>query len=280
MIERLESRRLLSVTLERGVITILGTTGADSVEVADGAPEENLIKIVYNAQQFDFPRDQVVRIDASLSDGPDLFIAGSIDIPVHVKGGRGNDSLSGGDANDTLLGEGGFDYVFGRAGDDSLVGGIQNDLIIGGIGDDWIVPYSFGTGDDTISGGAGFDTIDYAGNDNGVIVSIEPNPDEAIVEDVIGIDVERVIGSNSADTMTNLTRRGIIFEGGPGNDTLTGGSGNDTLIGGPGLDVLRGFGGADRFGVADGESDTLFGGSGTDALLDDADGSDVLSEIP
>ena len=280
MIERLESRRLLSVTFDRGVITILGTTGPDSVEVAEGAPEENLIRIVYNAQQFDFPRDQVVRIDASLSDGPDLFIAGSIDVAVHVKGGRGDDSLSGGDADDTLLGEGGFDYIFGRAGDDSLVGGIQNDLILGAAGDDWIVPYSFGTGDDTISGGAGFDTIDYSGNDNGVYVSIEPNPDEQVVEDVIRPDVERVIGSNSNDTMINLTKRGMIFEGGPGNDTLIGGSGNDTLIGGPGLDLLRGFGGADRFGVADGESDTVFGGSGSDTLLDDADLSDLLSEIP
>ena len=97
-----------------------------------------------------------------------------------------------------------------------------------------------GTGDDTLTGGAGMDTIDgHAGNDT-------------------------IYGAGGRDHVG----------GGSGNDTLYGGTGNDGLGGGLGDDTLYGGAGDDRLEGGAGD-DTLYGGAGNDRLYGET-GDDTL----
>jgi Ca2+-binding RTX toxin-like protein len=68
-------------------------------------------------------------------------------VPMHVKGGPGNDVILGSSAADDLDGE---------RGDDTIDGGAGNDVLEGGFGDDTITG---GPGRDSISGGPGKDHI-------------------------------------------------------------------------------------------------------------------------
>ena len=77
--------------------------------------------------------------------------------------------FTGNDGNDTLVGDAGNDRLDGGAGDDTLVGGAGSDelytwsgsdLVDGGEGDDLIYT-SGGGGTQTITGGAGRDTLRF-----------------------------------------------------------------------------------------------------------------------
>ena len=86
-------------------------------------------------------------------------------------GGAGNDSLDGGANNDTLIGGAGDDTLLGGDGDDVLIDTVDGSSFSGGLGNDYMETGS-GTqnfvhtpsiaGVDTIKGGLGFDTYEYA----------------------------------------------------------------------------------------------------------------------
>jgi len=71
-------------------------------------------------------------------------------------------------------------------------------------------------------------------------------------KDQIGEGIQLVLFSRLISDPANP----FIFNGGPGNDTVTGGMGGEKLIGGPGNDVIVGFDG----------NDILDGGPGADRL--------------
>ena len=99
-------------------------------------------------------------------------------------------------------------------------------------GDDDDLIQLFG-GDDSVTSGAGFDTI-------------------------FGGDGNDYLNSGAGDDS---------IEGGQGNDSLRGWGGNDTLVGGVGNDDLQGWAGADSISGAAGD-DRLIGGDGRDVLID------------
>lgn len=277
MIERLEVRRLFAVEIRGSSLAIEGDDGADLISLAE-SKSTNTLSVFYNSQQFSFPLDSIQQINVSTLAGPDYIVIGSLAIPTNIRSGKGDDTISAGDADDIIDGQGGFDYVFGRGGSDRITGGLQGDEMIGGAGDDEFLAGSSGENDDTVTGGPGKDLVDYSARSSGIVVSVETEPNPALVVDSIYPDVEVVIGGQGHDTITNATRFGIELRGGPGNDTIRGGSGDDTLVGGPGIDLLYGFGGRDHLDLVDGESDIGLGGSGGDSA--DADDLDVLSEVP
>jgi Ca2+-binding RTX toxin-like protein len=88
------------------------------------------------------------------ADGGDdrVSVANNIEIPVTLRGGNGNDSLTGGSGSDKLIGGNGNDRLVGRHGDDALYGGLGRDLLVGGPGADLV---RGGPGPDTIRGGTG-----------------------------------------------------------------------------------------------------------------------------
>ncbi|URD50264.1 calcium-binding protein [Chroococcidiopsis sp. CCNUC1] len=80
----------------------------------------------------------------------------------YVDGGAGNDKLCGGAGDDSLFGDNDDDILYGNSGNDSLNGYYGNDRLYGGDGNDYLTG-SFGNdfvngeaGDDTVNGARGF----------------------------------------------------------------------------------------------------------------------------
>ena len=189
------------------------------------------------------------------------------------RGGPGNDLLAGRGGSDLMRGEDGNDTVQGSAGDDRIFGGADNDALDGGTGDD----DEYGeagddefrqgssttdNGSDDLRGGTGLDTVSYLGRASGVRVSNNGLFDDGLTGELdrVATDVERLYGSNAADTLT----------GGDGNDALVGSGGNDILDGGAGNDTENGGDGNDTFRQATTSTvngaDTLSGDGGLDTV--------------
>jgi Ca2+-binding RTX toxin-like protein len=159
-----------------------------------------------------------------------------------------------GDGNDTVALDGPFSSdLRGEEGDDQINGGSSHDNVDAGDGDDTIAA---GAGDDEIRGGRGSDTIgggagtDLAAYDDPVPVTATldglRNDGAPGENDLIGPDVEGVLG-------------------GPGDDTLTGNDGPNRLNGGTGRDRISGAGGNDE--LTDGSGGNTFdGGAGDDTI--------------
>jgi Ca2+-binding RTX toxin-like protein len=231
---------------------------------------------------------------------------------VQMSGGPGDDSLVGtggldlllgGDGDDSLQGRDGSFYVGGRNWGDRLLGGAGNDELSGGPGDDEL---KGGHGADSMYGGGSFDTVTYLARRQPVVADLDGLRDDGGrgEGDVIGADVEILIGGRASDVLTGNARRNVLFGvrgndrlsgsggaddlyGGPGNDLIAGGAGDDWLAGGrellvrpfryttpdreppPGRDRLLGGGGNDRLSARDNRRDLLRGGGGRDwAMLD------------
>ncbi len=284
LIDLLEPRRLLSVNFNAstGTLTVVGSDKVDSVQFGEEIRHpgsHNVLRLHFNGQASDFIEGSVKLIDIDTKGKADTVILGTINIPSHIVGGSGNDSLSGGDANDTIDGQGGNDYVFGRGGTDLMSGGIGYETIEGGVGNDRLIPLSDNNGDDTIEGGSGTDTVDYTNYPTKMFAFIGGSVSHLQESDKLANDIEIIIGSALNDTITNSTRRPMDLIGGAGDDTILGGSGNDTIDGGTGRDLLQGVGGKDSFRAQDGAVDTIDGGSGSDTILT-SDAGDVVTHVP
>ena len=162
-------------------------------------------------------------------------------------GAQGNDSLYGDAGNDSLDGSTGNDTLDGGVGNDTIHGGDDNDRLIGGDGNDSLYgdkqndTLSGGKGDDIIDGGLNTDTVDYADAlGSGVTVDLGITTAQVVGADQ-GTDtisnIENLIGSNFADTITGSNGRNSINTG-QGNDTIINSAENDTYDGGIGIDTL------------------------------------------
>jgi hypothetical protein len=191
-------------------------------------------------------------------------------------GGAGDDTLSGGDGADTASyedhavgvtvmletgsgnGAGGesdglteIENLIGSPGADVLTGSTAANSIDGRDGDDTIGggPESATPAPDTLTGGAGDDTVTYAGRTDGVAVTLDGAADDGAPgeNDAVAGDFENA-------------------EGGAGNDVLTGNAGVNSLRGGAGDDGLR---------SADATADSAQCGAGTDTV--EADTLDAVA---
>jgi Ca2+-binding RTX toxin-like protein len=186
-----------------------------------------------------------------------------------LDGGGGADELSGGGGGDTLIGGSGTDtanYIdsasgvtvnlvfglgFGGTAEGDTLSGIENvsgslyadnltgdagpNRLSGSGGDDTL---KGGGGADTLDGGTGFhDTVRYGDSPSGVTVDLMTGTGSGGTADGDTlIDVENLIGSAHADTLTGDYHWNIL-SGGGGDDWLEGGDGHDTLDGGSGIDT-------------------------------------------
>lgn len=206
-----------------------------------------------------------------------------------LEGGSGADTINGGSGVDELRGDAGGDTLFGNGGEDILSGGADADRLDGGLGDD----DEFGedgndtfvqgnatsdNGSDVLDGGVGTDTVSYLGRSAGVVVSNNGSfgDGNAGEGDNVRANVEKLVGTNAADTLTGAGLADQLF-GNAGNDTLRGNAGTDTIDGGKGLDRMYGDAGNDLFYAKDAAKDTISGGTGTDKARRDA--MDVVSSI-
>jgi hypothetical protein len=90
------------------------------------------------------------------ADDDSVIVARSVDIPVTIRGGPGDDTLLGGGGPDKLIGGEGNDRLVGQGDDDLIFGGPGADTIVGGSGGDVL---RGGPGADRIAGGSGQNSI-------------------------------------------------------------------------------------------------------------------------
>jgi Ca2+-binding RTX toxin-like protein len=236
LIESLERRVLLSVTVAGGVLTIdntvdgsgggeayvLSDTGIDGEVTVTGdnittdqthVGVNSIMMILGNNGNSVTIADNLTRANGStqilaitVGNGGDTYVVG--DSRNTVNAGTGDDTITGGSKND---------IINGARGDDTIAGGDGNDVISGGIGSDTIMGDD---GLDTINGGRGDDTLN-GDDDNDTINGNDGN--DTIVD---------TVGNNTVDA-------------GADNDTITTGPGNDTVDGGTGTDTHTSGGGSD-----------------------------------
>src|SRR5829696_3376472 len=213
-----------------------------------------------------------------------------------VSGGPGNDRIETGTGWDTLRGDDGADFLDsgpdtdeldGGDGDDVLTAGLHRDTLRGGPGDDtldggggdtlgWNDPPTFeaakgqfpdkldgGPGADTLNGGGGdWDSVTYDGRQAPVLASLDGlrNDGERGERDLIGTDVEQVIGGEGDDTVRGSGNSNYL-EGGAGDDVIDGGGGyHDVIYGRTGNDTIITLGGG-------GYHDVIYGRTGNDTII-------------
>lgn len=172
--ETLEDRRLLSVSFNDGVVTMVGTNQADTFDARyDGVT----LRLLDRGRFYDFQASKVKKIVVKAKDGIDNVTFRAV--PAHiscvikvgdgndiVNGGEGNDKIYGGKGNDLLEGYFGTDKIYGQDGNDAIYDSppghdpaiTGKDRLFGGAGRD--VFYTFDEGKDIIDGGSGRDSLD------------------------------------------------------------------------------------------------------------------------
>lgn len=227
--------------------------------------------------------------------------------------GNGNDTVLGGDGNDTIVTRAGDDLIFGGTGSDAVYAGTGSDTIYGGTGADSLfgdedadtfrIEDNFGN--DSINGGAGYDTIDLTALTTPVTVLFTAPGAGTITDVVTGdvitfIDIEQLILTDQSDVVDATLNNGYTYiQTRGGDDLVTGssgddiiddeigdpnGQGNDTFIGGDGADVLWGgndddllIGGqGDDYIEGGADNDVIVGGAGSDSLVGGT-GADTLT---
>ncbi len=250
-VESLESRRLLSSSLDNGVLAVIGTANNDSLSVS--YPGGSDVRVLDNGVATFYPYAQVQSIWIDGGEGNDYVSAGTTYVtrPTTILGGTGNDT------------------IYGSNGADSIDAGDGADLIRAYYGPD------------EISGGNGTDTVDYserlAGRNMSITLDDQTDDGQLGESDNVHSDIENVIGGNGNDYIVGTSADNLL-KGGPGagNDTILAGDGNDTLIGGVGSDDLDGGDGID---TVDESAITAPVTITMDDVANDADGSGTTENI-
>ncbi len=306
MIESLEQRQHLSVTLTDKLLRIDGTSGDDTITIGIGPHMQpngrtrSVLVLQINGspdQQFDF-RD-VGSIQVTTFAGNDdveitgtnivgLNTIGGIDYNATLDGGAGNDTLRSADGNDVISGGKGDDLIDGGKGNDLLSGGDGKDKLHGQDGNDTLFGcagndgLSGGLGADQFSGGRGSDTADYSDRSEDLLVIIgdftRPDPwplhgpdgretGETVKPYPQDIQVDTLAGSGWAEgDVINTDVENVI--GGSGNDVIIGSAVSNVLVGNKGNDSI--YGGFGR--------DTMYGDNGDDAFFS-ADQRDGMPSV-
>jgi RHS repeat-associated protein len=155
---------IMGVGVKDGVLYVIGTHGDDHVSI-DRESQEFKVQADFLPESGHFrtnDTDGIERIEIYLGDGNDhARIAGSIDLPVLMDGGAGDDNLTGGYGNDVLEGGPGEDTVLGNAGEDTIV-------------------WRAGDGSDAkVDGGSGLNTLQLFGSEGADIINVPAGPPAA-----------------------------------------------------------------------------------------------------
>ncbi|WP_286930416.1 MULTISPECIES: calcium-binding protein [Aeromicrobium] len=150
-----------------------------------------------------------------------------------------------------------------RDGNDSVSVTVSMPVVLAGnTGDDLL--RSVGTSKSTFMGGAGNDTVSYAGVTKSVSAAIGSSAGiSGGMSGSINADVENLLGGSAADVLIGGAHPLGRVDGAAGDDTLGGGPNGSALVGGTGNDQLLARGPNNYFEGGPG-NDHLVGGSGVD----------------
>lgn len=256
-----------------GVDTLNGGGGNDTFDGGYGgdrfSPGAGTDKLTYASRTADLfvevsglsgewgEGDLITQFDGfeeyALGFGNDQFYGVWSNVAVYVTGGNGTDTIHGTSHNDILNGQGGTDIYRGGLGDDKL----------------------YGLAGDDIRGDGGYDTAYWGSQASSIVVTVDDVANDGPVSNPVGnvrTDIEKVIGTNFADTITGQAAAPTYIVGSGGSNILTGGSANDSIDGGPGNDTINPGGGLDTVAAGSG-LDTVFANDGTTDTVDCGDSS-------
>jgi Ca2+-binding RTX toxin-like protein len=249
---------------ERLVIDPEGLAIGQSVLILDSYFKSNASHVA-EISFFDYAEN------SSAIDGGGVFSGSLV-----IYGTSGGDNYVGGSRDDTFHGLSGNDTLLGGDGNDWIDAGPGNDSVNAGPGNDTVVVG--GTNDrfsDTVDGGDGYDTVEYAywGWSDPITFTVTASTGAQLdplggADTLVNVEEVRVQGSEAGDVLTGEGRRDVLVGNG-GNDTLVGHGGNDHLNGGAGADSLLGGDGDDEiYASSNGNDsdDTIDGGAGWDTV--------------
>jgi Ca2+-binding RTX toxin-like protein len=232
--ENLESRRMLSASLNNGVLRVSASEASDSIVLT--VESGRIVVMTNGALDGRFARSSVRRIAIDALDGDDTVqLASNITAPAYIKAGDGDDIVTGGGGNDTIFAGDGDDMVRARKGDDRI---------------------DPGAGFDLLDGGAGSDTIDFTSATTGMTIGMNgyARIRTTNVRVTNFFSMEIADGSRFDDEIFGNSTTTLI-RGNGGNDKLEAFGAPTELFGGAGDDVLL---------DAPGWRNLLDGGSGSD----------------
>lgn len=242
-----------------GADTLNGGTGRDTASYA-GATAAVTVLLASGGTAGDALGDQYISIENIIGSAYADTLTGDAGDNV-IEGGAGADIIDGGAGNDTVsyehahsvdvdlwLGKGyqddskgdvlsNIENIIGSNFADTLSGDPNNNIIFGGGGNDTLAGKG---GADTLDGGDGEDTVTYASSTYAVQVNLSltgPQSGGDAQGDILK-NIENIIGTNNADTLT----------GNAGNNVITGGGGADIIDGGAGIDTVS-YAGNSAIGV-------------------------------
>jgi Ca2+-binding RTX toxin-like protein len=258
-------------TLGADGLGFVGSFGADTFDVTLGANQWMQLDGLDGADDFDLSiaANSIVRLSYTNSDFGIVadFAAGTI---LDGEFGNSTDTVA-------VTGEGLVE----------LRGSIHNDSMTGSDRDERFITEQ---GNDTVDGGAGFDTVRYdrsgvdavsvdlslmTANASGVWNGVSFTDSLSNVEAVHGSrEGDDTLSGSGADEYFFGSGGNDILNGMGGDDSLYGGTGNDTIDGGADNDTVWGFSGDDSINGGTGD-DTLDGGANNDMIDGGAD-NDIL----
>jgi Ca2+-binding RTX toxin-like protein len=158
MIERLEIRRLLAVSLDDGTLIITGTKKQDTIEltVDIGAPGRVSVRVNGFLRRFTLGEINEINIQAGQGDDVIKIDNGKVELttPTRMYGSGGDDTILGGRGKDRIYGGAGADFIQGGNNRDVLYGEAESDSLNGQLGFDYL---DGGDDNDTLTGGDGVD---------------------------------------------------------------------------------------------------------------------------
>jgi Ca2+-binding RTX toxin-like protein len=207
--------------------TLVGGEGADFIDGGDG-------------KDYAYYGDSSAGVNVNLSNGTGSGGQAEGDVVTKIEG---------------IVGSTFADFLTGDAGNNELIGGLGNDILQGL------------TGADYLDGGSGTDYAFYGNSGSGITISLAGGIGSGgdAQGDVL-TNVEAVIGSNFADSLTGSATGNEILAGG-GNDILEGLGGGDYLDGGLGIDTASYLSSAGAVSVSLATSSGIGGDAGGDALI-------------
>lgn len=204
------------------------------------------------------------RVLVVAGDRDDVVVA-SPGLAISARGGPGADRLTGADRSDDLSGGGGAGDVLAGMGADDVLG--DGDGLAGTTFDGEVLFAATAVDADVLDGGAGNDTVSYAGREAAVHVDLSDTlPDGQAGEGDLLTSIEGAYGGSGPDRLTGSAEANVL-EGGAGRDLIDAGAGADSVDGGGGADRIRSAAGADVVTGGKGD-DRISLGSGDDVIYD------------
>lgn len=201
VVENLEARRLLAITLTNGELLVEGSLRKDNGISVDLSSDGKTYGVRVNSERQTLSAADVKAITIIGGRYDDYISVGKyVTLGTIIYPGWGNDTVIGGQGPDQVFELGGGNRIYTQGGDDYIVGGVGDDIVYGGYGQDVF----FGNGGRDRFYGE-FDNDYFDGSDKVNYAYGGPGTDTAVNASYMR-DVENYVGSKTAAASSGTFR--------------------------------------------------------------------------